>query len=451
MLADLAAEALNCLALVSLQDRIIGTLFGSALGDAIGLYTEFLSSDQAHKEYPSGKFTLLPAEIATPFRRDFHRGPHQTGEWTDDTDQALLILLSFLHSDGQELDPKDFAARLRVWVEMGLRALDTLPLGLGRTVGAIVRSRDFLHDPHGAAYAHWEIGEYSAAPNGSLMRTHPLGLMCVSRPLDYTFAIAASYSVITHVDPRCVVSCMIGTALVRGLVRGEVRTEEDIDILVNLAVYVYLGIHKTFREEGPNKAGEPELNVDELKTYTAATQTLETLELDSPAKIGYVYKCLGSGICILRLAMRKMAETSSTATQLMLFELLITELIMYGGDADTNACFGGALLGAYLGYKALPPHWRDGLRHGTWLLEKSEALCQVLRVMPGTYSGEMDRDTYPDGGRGFLTKDDMERRWLLLQARVATENREYIKREEEAAKKRTKRIIVSRILPWSGR
>ena len=48
--------------------------------------------------------------------------------------------------------------------------------------------------------------------------------------------------------------------------------------------------------------------------------------------------------------------------QTAVFETLVTPLVMEGGDADTNACFAGALLGAYLGYKVLPPHWRDGLR-----------------------------------------------------------------------------------------
>lgn len=118
------------------HDRIIGTLFGSALGDAIGLYTEFLTSAEAEKAYPSRRFRLSPARDATPFKRDWHRSPQRIGDWTDDTDHAMLVLLSYLHSDGERLDPADFASRLKTWVAMGLRALDTVPLGRPATSGS---------------------------------------------------------------------------------------------------------------------------------------------------------------------------------------------------------------------------------------------------------------------------------------------------------------------------
>ena len=82
---------------------------------------------------------------------DQHRAVFEPSAWTDDTDQALLILLSFLRSGGKELDANDFAKRLRFWVEFGLRALDRPPLGIGRTVGGVVRGKDYLQDPITAA------------------------------------------------------------------------------------------------------------------------------------------------------------------------------------------------------------------------------------------------------------------------------------------------------------
>lgn len=56
--------------------------------------------------------------------------------WTDDTDHALLVVLSYLRNEGEVL-PEDFAGRLRSWCEQGLRCLDRLPLGLGRTVKSV--------------------------------------------------------------------------------------------------------------------------------------------------------------------------------------------------------------------------------------------------------------------------------------------------------------------------
>ncbi|KAM0343410.1 hypothetical protein ACHAPU_008591 [Fusarium lateritium] len=416
-----------------LQDRIIGTIFGSALGDAIGLYTEFLSAELSAKAYPDRVFTLLPTEKATPFRRDHHRNFHRTGEWTDDTDHAVLILLSFLHSNGEKLEPQDFASRLSIWVRMGLRALDTLPLGLGRTVGGIVRSKSYLDDPEGTARKFWVTGKYNAAPNGSLMRTHPLGLMCLSKSVEESFQIAADFSVVTHVDPRCVVSCAIGTALVRGLVLGEIHEERHVDELIETGISWY-NERREKELQDPDRKDEPRLDVDEFRQHATA-QTLADLKLDESYKIGYVYKTFGSGVLLLRFALRQLKASGQMSSQLAIFEKLITDLTMEGGDADTNACFAGSLLGALLGYKALPPRWRDGLRHGTWLMEKSEGLCNVLGVTKGSYVGSRDKDTAEDGGRGFLTDAQMEEKCMRMQAWMAQEETEWKKKHEAEEKK----------------
>ncbi|KAH6990238.1 ADP-ribosylglycohydrolase-domain-containing protein [Ilyonectria destructans] len=429
----LSQDAVMALAQASLHDRVVGCLFGSALGDAIGLYTEFLNADLSAKAYPTRSFTLLPSEKATPFRRDRHRDFHRPGEWTDDTDHALLILLSFLHSDGKQMDTNDFASRLSIWVRMGLRALDTLPLGLGRTVGAIVRSKAFLDNPEAQAREHWTKANYIAAPNGSLMRTHPIGLMCLNKSVEETFELAAKYSVVTHVDPRCIISCVIGTALVRGLVRGEVRTESHVDEMMESAVAWYTA-RQDKELENPERKDEPRLDLEEFKTHATA-KTLADLKLDETYKIGYVYKTFGSGILLLRLAMRQLESAHSLRSQLASFEPLITDLIMEGGDADTNACFAGALLGSLLGFKALPPHWRDGLRYGPWLMDKAEGLSTVLGVTEGPYSGSGDKDTAPDGGRGFLTDDQMERKCMEMQAWMAEQETERKKKQEGDKKK----------------
>ena len=428
MSSKVSLDAYDHMVRANLHDRVLGCLFGSALGDAIGLYTEFLSAEMAAVAYPLRNFTLLPRSKATPFRRDPHRNPHSPGEWTDDTDHALLILLAYLDSDGQALEPRELAERLRIWVQQGLRALDTLPMGLGRTVGAIVRNKAYLDDPEGTARQHWTICGYNIAPNGSLMRTHPLGLMCLEKSPEETFEVAASYSAMTHVDPRCIISCAIGTALVRGLVLGEITHEADIDATIAQGLAWWKQYRQRQMEDTRHK-DEPDLDLDEFARHAKIDDLADLVLFGDGRGIGYVYKCFGAGIHLLRLAMR---SGGTMHEQLSTFETLITDLIMRGGDADTNACFAGALVGSYLGFKALPPHWRDGLKHGEWLLEKSEALCSVLGLVEGVENKK--NDTGRDGGRGFVTDKQMEERVMLLQARMAKEEQEWKKKEEERRK-----------------
>ncbi|KAK3485178.1 uncharacterized protein B0T23DRAFT_290482, partial [Neurospora hispaniola] len=78
----------------AIADRAIGALIGCALGDAIGLYTEFLSTAESEKAYPHKRFVLSTVSSpnsrdqaeSTPFRLDHHRAPQTPGDWTDDTD-----------------------------------------------------------------------------------------------------------------------------------------------------------------------------------------------------------------------------------------------------------------------------------------------------------------------------------------------------------------------------
>src|ERR1700709_1145696 len=80
------------------HQKVLGTIIGSALGDSIGLYTEFLPASAAEKFYPTRRFALFPTP--TPFHADGHRDRFSPAAWTDDTDHALLLLLAYLHSGG---------------------------------------------------------------------------------------------------------------------------------------------------------------------------------------------------------------------------------------------------------------------------------------------------------------------------------------------------------------
>ncbi|KAK4159613.1 ADP-ribosylation/Crystallin J1, partial [Cladorrhinum sp. PSN259] len=389
-----------------LHDHAVGVMIGSALGDAIGLYTEFMTKQEVVERYGSGvQFSLYPTPTVT-FWVDDHRSTHTEGEWSDDTDQAIILLLAFLRevrgnhrASGRDMiegqisrgtrinlpSQQEVTARLRIWINNGTMALGTLPIGLDWHTWRVNSQARFLREPRA-------ITRYGSASNGALMRTHPLGIMTAFRDEAAAFKIGSDIAKVTHYDPRCVVSCIIGTALVRSVVRGDIYREEHIDDLINRAVAWYLANETDADARGRFRRAELDRHVKK--------GALKELKIDESEAVGYTYICLACGISALRLALRmvKLSESQLSEREII-FEHIINDLIMRGGFADTNACFAGALLGGYLGWTALPKHWKRGLIRGDWLKNKSEELCQALGFKPGTYDGDADPDAKRLGGK----------------------------------------------------
>lgn len=469
-------------------DKIYGCIIGSALGDTIGLYTEFLSKAQSDQIYPTRRFQLT--EPATELHQDYHRCEHfQLDEvfpishvppfhffvpgqhtnnltarfapcaWTDDTDQALLIILSYIHNythaqkspsagpspnghANNEL-PSDFAKRLQIWVEQGLLALNRHPCGLGALVGSVVTSSNYLEDPSGIATKKWLNSSRYNAPNGSLMRTHPIGVLGLGMSEQETWDLSVGVGWTTHVDPRCTVSCCIEVALIRGLMRGEILNEEHVNACIERS-YEWVRNRPDLMNPGgdtglTDSAIAQHLDRREFERHAYA-ETLKDLKLDHHKELGYVYKCLGSAILLLRFAMRRMAKCSAARRPLVqetLFEELTVDLIMEGGDADTNGAAACALLGAYLGYSKIPPHWKLGLAHKEWLLTKTYRLAVASGVLSDVMYPEDDEAA--DGGRRLMNKTELDKRWALIMAQTAKRMQDAKDRSREDAERRDKK------------
>ncbi|KAJ7161923.1 ADP-ribosylglycohydrolase [Mycena crocata] len=377
-------------------DRAEGALFGTALGDAIGIYTEFMTASEATQAYGSSPiFSLVPPE--TKWRDDTHRCRFESRAWTDDTDHTILMMLSYLRL--RELSPTDFAVRLKSWCKQGLRVLVRPPMGLGKTVSAVISSPSFESNPGGTALRYWNDHGGTVAPNGSLMRTTPVGVICINKTEPETFAAAIRMGAVTHADPRCALSVAIVSALIRALCRGDVASAEEVHALIERA---WTHFHATL----PGHAELLDRTDFERHAYA---EDLATLSLDD-LEMGYVYKCLGAALwCLRRVLARE--ET---------FRSAMVALVMYGGDADTNGAVAGALMGAVCGYKELPSEWRDGMRHAGWYKGKIEALCRVAGLKYGEYDSENDVDTELDGGKGFLTEREMRMRDMAIMNRMSS-------------------------------
>jgi len=241
---------------------------------------------------------------------------------------------------------------------------------------------------------------------------------------DRTFRSAIDLARTTHADPRCLASCAVVSGLVSSIMRNEhahlldPRTSAaDTDTWIKALIERSISFLNTrFPLCSLSSAHSSEL-------YSHAfANTLDDLHLDDSASIGYTYKALGAGVWSLREAL-KMVRERIAAPQI--FEYVITKITMAAGDADTNAAVAGPIVGALLGYRGLPTHWKEGLAHCEWLVEKSDAAAYLLGVYDAeegnagfVYEQVKDDDTLVDGGK-HIGSDQVQKMFRENEERVA--------------------------------
>lgn len=322
---------------MNIEDKVKGIIYGQAIGDALGLSTEFMSKSEVQKAYPDGINSYEDIQV------DAHTERWVKGDWTDDTDQMLCILDAILEEGSLSVD--GVSKKFMEWY-LGE------PMGIGNTVFSVLSDRNFLHAPHTVSQKVWELSGRQSAANGGVMRTSILGIWDHTNP-DKVEHNAKEICQITHYDPRCVASCVAVSIAISMLLLG---TNNDDNII----------------KECIKRAREYDNKIE--NSLSNLPNKIEALKLDEPSSIGYTYKALAAGFWVFK-------HSKS-------FEEGIKCIIYEGGDADTNASVGGAILGAKFGYRGIPEQLKEGLVYRT---ELDTRIDQLLRMLDSnTQSGYLE-------------------------------------------------------------
>lgn len=308
------------------QDRIKGVLFGGAVGDALGLGTEFMSKEEVRKNYPNGLRDY--SEIL----QDAHRQRWKPGMWTDDTDQAICIINSILKNGN--VSATGFAEELYKWFK-------GKPMGIGQTVLQVVRMPQYVLFPHKAAEIVWKLSQKRNASNGGIMRTSVLGAW-EFWDAEKVAANTETICMVTHFDPRCVGSCVIITAIICNLIANEKELSETELVVI------------------AKKYDERIIEYIEI----AKAKNISELRLDEPDVIGYTLKTFSAALWVYFYCNS--------------FEDGLLAVVNEGGDADTNAAVACSLLGAKFGFSAIPVKYIRGLLHFHELEKKADEFMKAI-------------------------------------------------------------------------
>ena len=282
-----------------------GCLYGQAVGDALGLGSEFMSKEECKITYPDG-LTQYSQIVQDAYR---HRWPK--GAWTDDTDMMLCVLRGF---DGIEFNGLRVASNFKEWFNGN-------PLDIGSHTYNVLSMEDYTENPERCASQWWETSNRQSAANGALMRTSVIGLL-PSNVRSQAKAICR----LTHTDPRCVGSCVIASIIIHNLVwKGRMLSPDEV---------------KQIGEKYDNR-------ISEWIDIAYDSSDISRLKLDDSDSIGYTLRTLAAAMwCYWH------APT---------FEDGLLAVVNEGGDADTNAAISCAILGAKFGFNHIPAYYANNL------------------------------------------------------------------------------------------
>lgn len=291
----------------TIKNKMLGCLYGQAIGDALGLGSEFMSKDEVNNNYPDG------LKHYSQIIQDAHRRRWSKGAWTDDTEMMLCILGGF---ENGRFNIQDVASNFKDW-------FNGSPMGIGSHTYKVLSMGDYVEQPEMCSKLWWDLSRQQSAANGALMRTSVVGL-ANNNVIEQAEAICK----LTHYDPRCVGSCVITVSIIHNLVWHDRQLSYD---------------------EIRDIAQRYDNRILEWVDAAYNSTDISMLDLDETYSIGYTLRTLSAALwCYWHSPS---------------FEEGLLSVVNEGGDADTNGAIACAILGAKFGYTSFPSCYVENLHN----------------------------------------------------------------------------------------
>ena len=307
---------------INLQDKIEGLLYGYAIGDALGIGTEFMSRRVAERKYPD-KLTDYSQIV-----RDAHRSQWKRGEWSNDTNYVLALIDSICENEG--VDHIDYARRL---TEIFRRQPDDVTTHLRW----VLSQPDYTQKPYEVARRVWREMKDEESPSDNLGRALIIGLWNENVKEN-----TLNNCRLTHPKPRCEISARV----ISGMVNSILWHNREVS---------YEDIHNAVKEN----------NLETLDYIEIAHDgELEDFELGDMSNYWYVRKAMGAALWALWHC-----KSPNEA---------LIKIVNEGGDADTNASLAIGLLGLKYGIGSIDRKYIDNLINAERIGDAAKRLTALL-------------------------------------------------------------------------
>ncbi|ANG93460.1 ADP-ribosylglycohydrolase family protein [Lelliottia amnigena] len=298
-------------------DRILGALYGQALGDAMGMPSELWPRRRVKAHFGwIDRFLPGPAEnnAACYFNQ---------AEFTDDTSMALCLADALIECEGQ-IDPDVIGRHILQWAT-DFDAFNKNVLGPTSKI-ALNAIRD------GKPVSELEN---NGVTNGAAMRASPLGCLLPATRLEHFVGEVALASSPTHKSDLAIAGAVVVSWAISRAIDGASWTH-IVDALPGIARYAQEARVTTF---SASLAARIELA---LKTVREANGIESASE--------QVYQLVGAGTSTLESVPAAIAMVELAGTDPNRCAILCANL---GGDTDTIGAMATAICGALQGVQAI--------------------------------------------------------------------------------------------------
>lgn len=195
-----------------MESKIKGGLYGVAVGDALGVSTEFMTPEQIREKY--GKVTdIIGGGVLDAF---------QAGEWSDDTDMTLCVTRGIAKQPNNPIPTigDAFAA----WMA-------TKPRDAGNTVRYAYTLYKMYGNWEDATRAAHDMLHEKTDGNGTLMRTLPVAL--AYKDISLVERYSQEQSKLTHYGERAAEACWIYNQIAIRLLNEELMENAILSVIRN--------------------------------------------------------------------------------------------------------------------------------------------------------------------------------------------------------------------------
>jgi len=324
-------------------DRVFGTLYGVAIGDAMGMPTTFLSRSEIKSRY--GKVNDF---LEAPLEGSVH-SKMVRGQYTDDTELTIALARAIVRAG--RVDPSAVAEELLKWADEHDVLNTTL---IGPSTRAAIEGLK-----KGISYT---VTGSKGTTNGCAMKITPVAIFDAMASDRMTVEDVINACMPTHHTAISVSGASALCFAVKECLRGE----REISRIVNASL--------VGASEGAKAMGDPSSSIEARIRYAIS---ISNSSFDGFLDDLYSFLLEPHGALTEDAVPAAIAIFAHSGGS---FRDAIIEGVNLGGDSDTISSMVGGLAGAYSGLSMIPEEWVRAIDSTVDLKELGRELISASRL-----------------------------------------------------------------------